>query len=225
MKSVRVWTGIDERVSLSLGRSMRHWPTPTSTPPGLCVRRRLSGGGAVLRGPRLLRASVRLPRGHGVLGAGPATAARWFGQLHLRWLRRMGVPLAHCHEGPALEHWSCFAGRSCGEVLLGQRKIVGIAQAWRRDVVLIHSGTLLSDVPWALMADALGRNSPRELRDLHASTVGVQRCVGPILSQAWAASLATELEDALHTAGASQSLHGAVLTGFSHALPAHSACP
>lgn len=209
MKPVRIWTGIDQPASLSLGPSMRRWPIRTTLP----VHWRITGGGAVLRGPWLLRGALRVPRGHRVLGAGPVTAARWFGQVHARWLHRMGVPLAHCHDGPAVAHWSCFAGRSPGEVLVGERKIIGIAQAWRRDVVLLTSGTLLSEVPWPLMADALGRNSPRDMQDLHRSTVDVQRCVGPMRPNAWAASLITELEDALHAAGASETFHGAVPMG------------
>lgn len=206
MKPARVWAGIDARASLSLGRSMQLMPTRTTLP----LRRRITGGGAVLRGPWLLRGALRVPRGHGLLGAGPSFAAHWFGQVHARWLRRMGLPHVECYEGPVVEHWSCFAGRLTGEVLVGERKITGIAQAWRRDEVLVTSGTLLSAVPWTLMAQALGKGSSHDMQELDTSTVNAQQCLGPIVPMAWAVSLYTELSDALFTANASNCIRRAV---------------
>lgn len=206
MKRACAWTGIDARPSLSLGRSL---PMPR-TAAALPVRRRLSGGGAVLRGPWLLRAALRLSHGHGLLRGGPAQAARRFGQIHALWLRRMGLTEAACYEGPLQEHWSCFAGRVCGEVMVGQRKIVGIAQAWRRHAVLLSAGTLLSPVPWSMLAEAMGSRAAQDLHLLGPTSVDASECLGRLRPRFWAESLQSTLDDALLAADASPSFDSAV---------------
>lgn len=196
MKPVRLWTGIDPHASLSLGRSMRGLQ-PTSLLP---VRWRITGGGAVLRGPWMLRGAVRLPREHELLRGGPAQAARWLGAVHVKWLRRMGMAHVECYEGPVLEHWSCFAGLVPGEVVMGPQKITGIAQAWRRHDVLLTSGTLLSAVPWSLLCDAMRHNRPFDVVALQARAIDAQQCLGPLPPQPWAGSLLATLSEALLTA-------------------------
>lgn len=200
MKPAGAWTGVDTRPSVSLGRSMP-MPVPRAAA-SLPMRRRLSGGGAVLRGPWLLRAALRLPPGHALLRGGPTQAAHRFGQIHAQWLRRMGLAEIACYEGPQQEHWSCFAGRARGEVMVGQRKIVGIAQAWRRQAVLLSSGTLLSPVPWSMLAEALGSRAAQDLHHLEPTSVDATQCLGRLRSQAWAASLQSALDGALLTADA-----------------------
>lgn len=196
MKPARIWTGIDGRASLSLGPSLhRLQPSPL-----IPVRLRIAGGGAVLRGPWMLRGAVRLPREHELLSGGPVQAARWLGGVHQKWLRRIGIPHIQCYEGPVLQHWSCFAGRVPGEVLIGQRKITGIAQAWRRHDVLLTSGTLLSAVPWLLLCDAMHQNKPFEVETLKARATDLQQCLGPIPAQPWAESLFATLSEAVLTA-------------------------
>lgn len=196
MKSVRIWTGIDRGASLSLGRSMRRLqPIPL-----LPVRLRITGGGAVLRGPWMLRCGVRLPRDHDLLRGGPAQAARWLGGVHVKWLRRMGMAHVECYEGPVLEHWSCFAGRVPGEVVLGGQKITGIAQAWKRHDVLLTSGTLLSAVPWSMLCDAMHHDRPFEEDALKARSIDARQCLGHLPPQPWAESLFATLSEALLTA-------------------------
>ena len=148
------WAGValDERVSLVLGRAWRTFPVR----PGIPVRLRASGGSAVLRGPWLLRAAVRLPPHHALLQGGPVAAARWLGGVHLQWLTGQGISHAQLYVGPTIDHWSCFAGRGPGEVLVGGRKIVGIAQAWRRHAVWLVSATLLTPPPWRLLCESMG---------------------------------------------------------------------
>lgn len=195
MKPVRIWTGIDRRASLSLGRSMRRLkPIPL-----LPVRLRITGGGAVLRGPWMLRSAVRLPREHVLLRGGPAQAARWLGGVHVTWLRRLGMTHIECYEGPVLEHWSCFSGRVPGEVVMGPQKITGIAQVWRRHDVLLTSGTLLSAVPWSLLCGAMHHDRPLEVDALKAWAIDAQQCLGPLPPQPWAESLFATLSEALLT--------------------------
>ncbi len=193
MKPARIWTGIDRRASLSLGRSMHG----LQLAPLLPVRLRITGGGAVLRGPWMLRGALRLPREHELLRGGPAQAARWLGGVHAKWLRRMGMNHVACYEGPVLEHWSCFAGRVPGEVVLGGRKITGIAQAWKRHDVLLTSGTLLSAVPWRMLCDAMHHQRPFEADGLKARSIDAEQCLGHLSAQPWAESLFSTLSEAL----------------------------
>jgi len=79
---------------------------------GLDVARRRTGGGTVLVRPgELLWAEVFVP----------ADDRLWTADVDARW-----------HDGPTLEtRWSrrvCFAGVGPGEVLVGDRKVVGISQ-------------------------------------------------------------------------------------------------
>jgi lipoate-protein ligase A len=167
---IRVRPGRDPVIVL--GRGQRElWPEST-LPVRVRVRLRASGGGAVLVGPWLLRSTVVLPRTH--------AAAQ-------------GIVAAALYQGPTVEHWACFAGRVQGEVVLGHRKIVGIAQAWRKETVLLSAGTLLSPSPWALLCATL-RRAPDEVASLAALTISVQDCLGhPIDSRDWANTLSGAL--------------------------------
>jgi lipoate-protein ligase A len=178
-----------------LGRGQRElWTESALT---VRVRLRASGGGAVLVGPWLLRSTVVLPRTHAAAQHGPVGAARWYGDVHQRWLRAQGIVAAAVYEGPTVEHWACFAGRVRGEVVIGHRKIVGIAQAWRKETVLLSAGTLVSPSPWALLCATL-RRAPDEVVSLAALTISVQDCLGhPIDSRDWANDLSGALRRAL----------------------------
>jgi lipoate-protein ligase A len=169
------WAGaaLDGRVSLVLGRAWHTCPVR----PGVPVRLVASGGSAVLRGPWLLRAAVRLPPHHALLHGGPVAAARWLGGVHLRWLAGQGITHAQLYEGPAIEHWSCFAGRGPGEVLVEGRKLVGIAQAWRRHAVWLASATLLTPPPWRLLCELM-HHPAAEAQALDARAVDLRQCLG-----------------------------------------------
>lgn len=211
---IRVRPGRDPIVVL--GRGQRELWTKCALP----VHMRASGGGAVLVGPWLLRSMVVLPRAHAVAQHGPVGAARWYGDLHQRWLRAQGIVAAAVYEGPTVEHWACFAGRVRGEVVLGHRKIVGIAQAWRKETVLLSAGTLLSPSPWALLCATL-RRAPDEIASLAALTISAQDCVGhPIDSSDWADNLSSALRLGLEQGGSSADRHAltvALTPPLSHA--------
>lgn len=198
MTGPRAWAGVGHHPALLLGRAQHGWPVR----PLLPVRRRSSGGGAVLSGPWLLWGLLRLPRTHPVLQQGPARAARWFGGVHRDWLQAQGVAAAMLYEGPVRDHWACFGGLGPGEVLVQGRKLTGIAQTWRRAHVLLCSGTLVATPPWPLLCDALGRPQA-EGAELAACTVSTRECLlqAPP-SAAWARSLAAALLDAAQVAGA-----------------------
>lgn len=180
---VRWWVAAGRRQAIVLGRGQRDRPVASPLP----VRRRASGGGAVLEGPWLLRVALRVPRDHPLAARGPVALARWTGGVHADWLQSLGVP-AHVHAGPTSEHWACFGGRGPGEVLVGERKLVGIAQAWHRSFIILQAATLLHPVPWALLCDAFLQPAAAPL--LAAGTTSVEACLGtPLDATCWETSL------------------------------------
>lgn len=151
----------------------------------------------MLDGPWLLHAAVLLPRDHPLGFTGPVAAARWIGTAHAGWLQSLGGAAATCHDGPTLAHWACFAGRGPGEVLVGGRKLTGIAQAWRRDRILLSCATLLWPPPWQLLCDALQRPASDAALLADATSCMRQSPAGQLEVGRWAAGLHAALERAL----------------------------
>ena len=176
-----------------LGAAQRGLQTDGSLP----VRVRASGGGAVLSGPWLLRSSLALPRSHPLAQHGPAAAGRWFGQLHRNWLQAQGLEGAALYRGPTVGHWACFAGLAAGEVVIGERKIVGIAQAWRVHAIVLSAGTLIAPVPWPLLCRSLGRPA-ESATALAAATIDAQDCLQqPVDAGTWADALRRALRSSV----------------------------
>ena len=99
---------------------------------GLDVARRRTGGGTVLVRPgELMWVEVFVPADDRLWTADVGRAFRWLGPVWTSALHALGVD-ARWHDGPTLEtRWSrrvCFAGVGPGEVLVGDRKVVGISQ-------------------------------------------------------------------------------------------------
>ena len=113
---------------------------------GLDVTRRHTGGGTVLVRPgELLWADVFVPAGDPLWTDDVGRAFRWLGPVWTSALRTLGVD-ARWHGGPLMEtRWSrrvCFAGVGPGEVLIGDRKVVGIAQRRTRAGARFHCAAL-----------------------------------------------------------------------------------
>ncbi len=199
--AVRVWAFSDPAVVL--GCSQR--PTPAmekraaAAGAHLCVRQ--SGGGAVLAGPWLLGASVLLPPRHPLVTASIPQSFRWFGLAHARWLQSIGiaahaVTAAAAPDEPA-SSWACFARLSPWEVEAHGGKIVGLAQARRRNGIVFGSAVLLADPPWALLCEVLGE--PRaHAKVLAARTSSCTRILGrAVAPEALAPSLLETLSAAI----------------------------
>jgi len=188
-KPPRAWALPGGKPAVVLGRSQHALELTRVLP----IRRRASGGGAVLAGPWLLRAAVRLPRGHVLLQHGPGSLARWMGRIHLGWLQAHGLHGACLYEDAGQDHWACFAGQSPGEVMVAGRKLTGIAQRWQRAGVLVSAGTLIDPPPWALLCDALGRPAS-DARELDRASISLSACRGCVVD---APALAESLRTAL----------------------------
>ena len=110
---------------------------------GVDVVRRRSGGGAVLVEPgRLVWVEVTVPAGDPLWTDDVGHAFWWLGDA---WARAIGD--AEVHRGALVRtDWSsrvCFAGLGPGEVRVGGRKVVGLAQRRSREGALFHCAALL----------------------------------------------------------------------------------
>ena len=97
------------------------------------IVRRRSGGGAVLLQPGdVLWADVLLPVGHAFWTDDVSSSAWWLGEAWMHALSALGMSGLTVHRGPMRRtEWSaqvCFAGTGGGEVMLDDRKVVGISQ-------------------------------------------------------------------------------------------------
>jgi lipoate-protein ligase A len=123
---------------------------------GVDVVRRSSGGGAVLVG---LDAQVWLdawlPRDDPLFEDDVVRSSWWLGETWARALEELGSAPLVVHRGRATRtDWSgvlCFAGLGPGEVTLGTKKVVGIAQRRTRHGARFHSMALRCWEPAALV--------------------------------------------------------------------------
>ena len=103
---------------------------------GFEVVRRRSGGGVVELGPSALWVDVAIPRDDPRWDDDVGRAAGWVGRA---WADALAPHLENgfarsvvVHEGPPVASEAgrlvCFAGVAAGEVLVGERKVVGISQ-------------------------------------------------------------------------------------------------
>ena len=110
------------------------------------VVRRRSGGGAVLLEPGGASwVDVDLPAGDPLWRTDVAEAFLWLGEAWVAALARLGIDGVR-HPGPLVTtRWSravCFAGLGPGEVTVGGRKVVGLAQRRTRSAARFQCAVL-----------------------------------------------------------------------------------
>jgi lipoate-protein ligase A len=115
----------------------------------------------------MLSASVVLPATHPLALSGALAGYRRIGEAFATVLRDAGVEARALtpeetirlqHVGPGADlQWACYGGLSPWEVVVGRRKIVGLAQVRRRTGVLVAAGLLLSRPDWAMLCKAIGK--------------------------------------------------------------------
>lgn len=171
---------------------------------GIELAQRRSGGGAVLTGPWMLSTSILLPSDHRLLAGGTVASYRWLGALIAGLLRDMNVP-AHAlapdearraPDDPTLS-WACFGALSPWEVVVGRRKIVGLAQLRRRNGVLLTSGTLLARPDWEALCAVLDRPADDADALAHATTSCEEQLGAAPLVESFASELHQMLTDVL----------------------------
>lgn len=188
--SWRLWRY--ESPAIVLGRSQRGRLQALAAGTALPLLVRASGGGPVLVGPWMVGLSAALPAGHALTGAGPVDGYRWLGEGMARALREVGLAdavalapqaLRGREPDPALG-WACFGSLSPWEVVVDDRKVVGLAQVRRRTGVLLVAGVLLDAPPWERLCAALGR-PPEDAAGLRRVTLACsERVRRPVSSLA-----------------------------------------
>ncbi len=165
---VRLWSYRQAAVVLGCAQRQALDGLPGGAASGMETIVRQAGGGAVLVGPWMLSASIALPHGHPLVTASPVSSYRWLGELYAGVLRNVGLAahavtpdeardFHHAHDlGKSLD-WACYGGISPWEVVVGQRKIVGLAQIRRRTGILLVAGLLLERPEWPALCQAMNR--------------------------------------------------------------------
>lgn len=134
---------------LGVGQPVQHIDQDACRAVGVSLHRRSSGGTAVLMTPDVLMLDVALPTGHHLCHADVTESYHWFGDVWQTALRAAGLrprllSVAEARSDTRTIHpllkRVCFGGFSPYEVLVGERKIVGLAQVRRRSGVLFQAG-------------------------------------------------------------------------------------
>jgi lipoate---protein ligase len=180
-----------EQPSLILGSSQRisEVDLDACEAAGVCVHRRRSGGTAVYTDATLLSLDVALPAGHRLLPQNVTAAYQWFGETWRDTLQRLGVDAyviddaaaraLHALLDPAVKQ-VCFGGVSPFEVLVGYRKLVGLAQVRRRPGGLLQAGIYLRWDAGRISSLLQGTPDERQARAslLRERAVGLQESNG-----------------------------------------------
>ncbi len=126
------------------------------TQAGVTLHRRSSGGTAVLLAPGFLMLDIALPRVHRLHLGDVTESYRWLGAVWVATLGLLGLCARHIPipearaDLQALDpttRLACFGGRSPYEVLVAERKLVGLSQIRRRYGALLQAGLYTSWVP------------------------------------------------------------------------------
>jgi lipoate-protein ligase A len=163
---------------------------------GFSVVRRRSGGGSVLVGPgRVLWIDVVVPRRDPLWEDDVGRAFWWLGDLWVHALARAGLGAAEVWRGGLRRSaWSsrvCFAGLGPGEVTVGERKVVGMAQRRTRLGALFQCALPVVWDPVALL-DVLALEE-RERRVGAGELADVAVGVGPEVAAVAGAALVNGL--------------------------------
>src|SRR2546421_9727620 len=137
------------------------------------IYHRRAGGTAVLVGPHLLSLDVVLPAGHPLILADIVKSYEWFGEAWVEALERLGIEARVVLPQEAQEQRmllkqpetqvreellrrACFGSISPYEVVVGQRKVVGLDMIRRKVGSVLQAGVLFQ---WgtATLAKLLGR--------------------------------------------------------------------
>lgn len=187
-----------ERDGIVLGFSQKETIlNPTIRTKGtLPIFHRRAGGTAVLVGPELLALDVVLPAAHPLVHTDIVESYRWFGETWVRALHQLGIATrvvtpqeAHAQrllakqdevrEREEVLRRACYASNSSYEVVVGQRKIVGLDMIRRRNGSLLQAGILLK---WhsERLAQILGHTPAEQAllrRELPERAVGLDELV------------------------------------------------
>lgn len=198
-----LYWSIAEPVGLVLGYSQKH---EILNPPALAalqlpIYHRRAGGTAVLVGPHLLSLDVALPADSPLVLSDIVESYRWLGEAWVAALAQLNIQArpvtvqeareqrtllkqSETHERESLLRRACYGSLSPYEVVVSQRKVVGLDMIRRRGGSLLQAGILLH---WETeeLAQLLGRTSEEQalLREgLHERAVGIDTLAGHVVT-------------------------------------------
>lgn len=160
---------------LGSGQKLHEFDLHACRAASIALHRRSSGGTAVLAAPDQIMLDIALPRGHALFRHDITESYRWLGEAWMAVLQALGgqahlllVPEARAdlHALDALTRRACYGGRSPYEVLVGGRKVIGLAQTRRRAGALLQTGIYTRWSAWGLVS--LFALAPTERQDLAA---------------------------------------------------------
>jgi lipoate-protein ligase A len=147
---------------------------------GVTVVRRLAGGTAVYATPDYLSFAIVAPATHPLVGGGLLATYRRLGEAVVAACAALGLPThqigpdaARARPTPAALRPCCYGGFSPYEVLVGDRKLIGVAQVRRFGAVAYVGGLYRTLVPTEQSACLAGDAALRAERaaQLAASTI------------------------------------------------------
>jgi lipoate-protein ligase A len=156
---------------------------------GVAVHKRRSGGTAVFADRQHLWLDVALPAGHRLLLPDITASYRWFGEVWAAALARVGIETRVVKPDEARElnatldpevRRACFGGVSPYEVLVGNSKIVGLAQIRRRPGGLFQAGIYRHWEPERVAELLGGSEAERQERTrlLRGRAIGIEELAG-----------------------------------------------
>ena len=189
-----LWWHWTERPTILLGAAQ---PTSLIDPEavrrsGTRLERRESGGTTVYADSDLLGLDIGLPRGHSLVTADLVESYRWLGEtwveaLHVMGVRArvVGVEEARASAPPSATVASilalaCFGSLSPYEVVVGERKLVGLSQIRRGGNALWQSGIYLHFDAAALVRLLAVPEPARAARELEAAATDLHTQLGRV---------------------------------------------
>ena len=140
-----------DRATVVLGSGQRDLPGLASraSAVGLDVVRRRSGGGAVLLRPEgMMWVDLLIPRGDPLWDDDVGRSSSWLGAAWVDALAVVGVEsdiYQGAHTTGLTGRAVCFVSRAAGEVLCGDRKVIGISQRRDRSGARFQCAVLFGD--------------------------------------------------------------------------------
>ncbi len=149
------------------------------------VRRRSGGGAVFVDAADPIWIDLWIPSDDELFERDVARAAGWVGDCWAAALGGLGAGGLHVHRGPLVDRpWSdlvCFAGLGPGEVVAGDRKMVGVAQWRSRQGSLFHSAAYRRWDParWTMLFGLDGTELAAMTAAVRAAGIGLDELVGP----------------------------------------------